>query len=120
MMVNGYLIKEGLGVVGSPDKSRLLPYDYGRCSGRLDYGRTDKSPYTLTQMQSFLSSPVRSISSVNVAFGNGVTDNVVFYTNRGIVTISGMGFKDIYNQMAPGHMRIQQQSSYAFFNIEKR
>lgn len=120
LMVNGYLIKNDIGLAGTPDKTRLLPHDYGRCPGRLDYGRVDKTPYSLAEMQSLLSNPVRSISNVNVAFGNGVTNTVVFYTNRGIVTISGTGFKDIYNQMAPGHMRIQQQSSYAYFNVEKR
>jgi len=120
LLVNGYLIKNDIGLARSADKSRLLPHDYGKCSGRLDYGRNDKSPYTLSQMQDLLANPVRSISSVNVAFGNGKTDSVVFYTNRGIVTISGAGFKDIYNQMAPGHMRIQQQPTHVFFNIEKR
>lgn len=120
LLVNGYLIKNDIGLARTPDKTRLLPHDYGKCLGRLDYGRVDKAPYSLTEMQGVLSNPVRSISNVNVAFGNGTTSNVVFYTNRGIVTISGAGFKDIYNQMAPGHMRIQQQSSHIFFNVEKR
>ena len=120
LLVNGYLIKNDIGLAKTADKTRLLPHDYGRCRGRLDYGRVDKTPYSLAEMQSLLSNPVRSISNVNVAFGNGTTNTVVFYTNRGIVTISGERFKDIYNQMAPGHMRIQQQSSHVFFNVEKK
>jgi hypothetical protein len=40
--------------------------------------------------------------------------------SRGIIDIPGMGFKDIYNQMAPGHMRIQQQAHYGYFNVERR
>jgi len=119
LLVNGYLIKNDIGLVRTPDKTRLLPHDYGKCPERVDYGRVDKTPYSLAEMQGLLSNPVRSISSVNVAFGNGTTNTVVFYTNRGIVTISGTGFKDIYNQMAPAHMHIPQ-SSFVFFNIEKR
>lgn len=119
LLVNGYLIKNGIGLARTPDKSRLLPHDFGRCVGRLDYGNTTKTPYSLSEMQSLLSNPVRSISNVNVAFGNGTTTDIFFYTNRGIVTISGAGFKDIYNQMAPGHMHIPQ-SSFVFINVEKK
>jgi predicted nuclease with TOPRIM domain len=120
IMVNAYLVKNGIGVQGSPDRGRILPSDYGRCPGRLDYGRTDKSPYSLGELKSFLNSPVNAIYSVGIHWGEGVTNTVVFNTDRGYVNISGSGFKDIYNQIAPGHMRIQQQSGYAFFNIEKR
>ncbi len=119
LLVNGYLIKNDIGLARTPNKARLLPHDFGRCVERLDYGRTDLTPYSLSEMQSLLSNPVRSISNVNVAFGNGTTNSVVFYTNRGIVSIPGAGFKDIYNQMAPGHMHIPQ-SSFVFINIEKR
>ena len=120
IMVNAYLVKNGIGVKGNPDKSKILPSDYGRCPGRLDYGRTDKSPYSLSELKSFLNSPANAIYSVAVEFGEGVTNTVVFATDRGYANISGSGFKDIYNQIAPGHMRIQQQAGYAFFNIEKR
>lgn len=120
LLVNAHLIKNDIGLAKTADKTRLLPHDYGKCSGRLDYGRRDKTPYSLSEMQSFLKNPVKSITSVNVAFGNGITTEVYFHTNRGLVTISGTDFKNIYNQMAPGHMRIQQQSFYAFFNIEMK
>ncbi|HRY74348.1 MAG TPA: hypothetical protein P5098_01520, partial [Candidatus Dojkabacteria bacterium] len=83
-------------------------------------GRTDKVPYSLSELQGLLSNPVTSISFVYASFANGQTTNVYFQTNRGLISMSGFAFKDIYNQMAPGHMRIQQQSSYAFFNIEKK
>ncbi len=119
-IVNAYLIKNDIGVTGTPDKSRLLPSDYGLCPGRLDYGRVDKTPYTSSQLKSFLKSPVNSITAVSTALSNGSTTNVSFTTDRGVVEVSGMSFKDIYNQMAPGHMRIQQQSTYGYFNVEKR
>lgn len=120
IILNAYLVQKGSGLKVSADLSRLLPSDYGMCSGRTDYGRSDKSPYSLSDYQSLLSNAVSSIYSVNVSFLNGNTTSVVFSTNAGTITMTGMQFKDIYNQMAPGHMRIQQQSSYAYFNIEKK
>jgi hypothetical protein len=120
-IVNAYLIKNDKGVKGTPDLSRLLPSDFGNCPGRLDYGNTTKVPYTSAELKSFLSSPVSSISGVRTALSEGKTTNVAFDTDsRGIIDIPGMGFKDIYNQMAPGHMRIQQQAHYGYFNVERR
>jgi hypothetical protein len=120
-LVNAYLIKNDIGIKGTPDKSRLLPSDYGKCPGRLDYGRADKIPYTSSQLKSFLKSPVNSITTVTTALSNGNTTNVSFTVDNGrIIDVPGMLFKDIYNQMAPGHMRIQQQSHYGYFNVEKR
>lgn len=120
IIVNAYLVKNSIGLKGTPDKSRILPSDYGNCSGRLDYGRSDKSPYTLNNYKSLLNSPVSAVYSANAVLSNGSTTSVVFNTDVGIITMTGFQFKDIYNQIAPGHMRIQQQSSYAYFNIEKR
>ncbi|MDD2578227.1 MAG: SpoIID/LytB domain-containing protein [Candidatus Dojkabacteria bacterium] len=124
IIINAYLVQKGEGLRATPDLSRLLPSDYGKCQGgarNQDYGRTDKVPYSLAELQGLLLNPVRSFSApyVGVAFGNGITNNVVFYTNRGVLSIPGSSFKSIYNQMAPGHMRIQQQSHYAFFNVER-
>lgn len=124
IIINAYLVQKGEGLRATPDLSRLLPSDYGKCQGgarNQDYERTDKVPYSLVELQGLLLNPVKSFSPpyVGVAFGNGITDNVVFYTNRGVLRIPGSSFKSIYNQMAPGHMRIQQQSHYAFFNIER-
>jgi peptidoglycan hydrolase CwlO-like protein len=125
IIINAYLVQRGEGLKYSADLSRLLPSDYGKCPGGArndDYNRTDKVPYSLRELQELLLNPVTSFSppSVGVVFGNGVTDNVVFYTNRGVLSIPGLSFKSIYNQMAPGHMRIQQQSHYAFFNVERK
>lgn len=119
-MINAYYIKNDVGLNGTPDKSRLLPSDYGKCSGRLDYGRADKTPYTSSQLKSLLKNPVTAVYSVTTALSSGSTTNVSFSTDKGNVSVKGMLFKDIYNQMAPGHMRIQQQSHYAYFNVEKR
>jgi FtsZ-binding cell division protein ZapB len=119
-IVNAYLIKNDKGVKGTPDLSRLLPSDFGNCPGRLDYGNTTKTPYSSSELKSLLNNPVNSISGVTTALSNGNTTNVSFSTDRGTIDIPGMGFKDIYNQMAPGHMRIQQQAHYGYFNVERR
>jgi len=119
-MVNSYKIKNGIGVKNNPDLSRLLPIDYGLCPGREDYERTDKDPYTPSELKSFLSNPVNTVYSASVALSNGNTTGVTFYTDAGNISMSGMLFKNIYNQTAPGHMRIQQQSDYAYFNIERK
>jgi hypothetical protein len=119
-IINAYLIKRGQGVRNNPDLSRLLPSDYGKCPGRLDYGRADKTPYASAQLKSFLQTPVNSVLSIGASFSAGNTSFVHVGTDsRGTIEISGMLFKDIYNQMAPGHMRIQQQPHYWFFNVEK-
>jgi len=122
IMLNAYLIKNDIGLKSTPDKSRLLPSDYGICPGRLDYGRADKVPYSLAEMQNLLANPVTTQNLIlnRTGLSNGSTTSVIFNTNRGAITMSGFAFKDIYNQMAPGHMRIQQQSSYAYFNVEQR
>lgn len=119
-IVNAYLIKNNKGVKNNPDLSRLLPSDYGKCPGRLDYGRVDKTPYTSSQLKRFLQTPVNSVLSIGASFSEGNTSFVHIGTDsRGTLDIPGMLFKDIYNQMAPGHMRIQQQSHYGYFNVER-
>jgi peptidoglycan hydrolase CwlO-like protein len=120
-MINSYLIKNVPSALKTTaDLSRLLPSDYGLCSGREDYGRTDKDPYTPSELKSLLKNPVNTVYSVNVSLSGGETKSVLFSTDAGNISISGMNFKDIYNQTAPGHMRIQQQSDYAYFNIERK
>ena len=118
-LINAYFIKNDIGLSKTPDKSRLLPSDYSQCPGRLDYGRFDKVPYSSAELRSLLSNPINAVYGVTTALSNGSTTNVSFNTDKGVINIPGFGFKDIYNQMAPGHMRIQQQSSYAYFNVEK-
>ncbi len=120
-ILNAYLIKYGKGVKGNPDLSRLLPSDFGKCPYRVDYGNITKSPYSSSELESFLYNPVKSISFVKTDLSEGKTTYVHFYgTERGTISIPGNEFKDIYNQMAPGHMRIQQQSHYWYFNVEKK
>ena len=61
---------------------------------------------------------VTNINNVTTRHGdNGQTAQVVFETNRGILTLSGNDFKNIFNLRAPGYLRIPQ-SSFASFNIE--
>ena len=77
-LINAYYIKNSIGLKSTPDKSRLLPADYGLCPGRLDYGRTDKTPYTSSQLKSFLSNPVNAVYSVSTSLSNGSTSSVSF------------------------------------------
>ena len=120
IFINAYFVKNDIGLKTTPDKSRILPSDYGRCSGRLDYGRSDKTPYSSNDLKNLLVTPVNSVYSVSTSLVNGTATNVSFSTDIGVVNMSGLNFKNIYNQIAPGHMRIQQQSHYAYFNVEKR
>jgi peptidoglycan hydrolase CwlO-like protein len=58
---------------------------------------------------------ISSANSVSVKQGNGTTTTV---TING-VSMSGAEFKKAFNLRAPGNLRIPQ-SSFAFFNIEKK
>ena len=85
-------------------------------SGRLDYGRADKTPYSLAEAQSLLSSPVTAVNSVTTSLYNGSTTNVTFYTNRGPINMSGL----LSGYIANGSWAYEnKQTSYAYFNVEK-
>ncbi len=58
---------------------------------------------------------ISSANSVSVTQGNGTTSKV---TING-VSMSGSEFKKAYNLRAPGNLRIPQ-SSFAFFNVERK
>ena len=60
-----------------------------------------------------------SVSSVSVIQGNGLTNEIVFQTNKGEKRLSGSDFKTAFNLRAPGRLQIPQ-SGYAFFNIERK
>jgi len=47
---------------------------------------------------------------VIVSNSNGWTNTVSFYTNSGLISMSGMEFKTIFNLRAPGRLRIPQGS----------
>ncbi|MBP5204083.1 hypothetical protein J6Z48_00335 [bacterium] len=119
VILDAYLAKNGSNLISSVDYSRLLPSDFGKCPMRADYGNTSKKPYTLADYKLILANPVTQINSVRTLLADGNTTSVVFSTNIGEISMSGVDFKNIYNQMAPGHMRIQQ-ASYAYFNVEMK
>lgn len=75
------------------------------------------SPYTMDEMRSTASKygGISSASSLTVIQGNGVTNEV----RVNGVTLSGSDFKRAFNLRAPGRLSIPQ-SSFAFFNIEKK
>ena len=60
---------------------------------------------------------VTSVNSVRTEHSqSGVTDKVIFATNRGEVTIGGDSFNKIFNLRAPGAIHLQS----GLFNIEKK
>lgn len=75
------------------------------------------NPYSMSELRDIASKygGITSASSVSVAQGNGSTNSV---TING-VSLSGADFKKAFNLRAPGRMSIPQ-SSFAFFNIEKK
>jgi hypothetical protein len=75
--------------------------------------------YTYSQARSLAAKPVTSISSVAVATSNGYSTTVSFYTNAGLISMTGNEFKTIYNLRAPGHLRIPQ-SGFVHINIHKK
>lgn len=76
------------------------------------------NPYSHEELRSKSNGP-SSVSSVTVTQGNGSTSEVVFQTNIGEIRINGSNFKTAFNIRAPGRLSIPQ-SSFAFFNIEKK
>lgn len=75
------------------------------------------NPYSMDELRNLVSGKggISSATSVSVSQGNGTTNNV---TINGI-SFSGADFKKAFNLRAPGYLSIPQ-SSFAFFNIEKK
>ena len=59
------------------------------------------------------------MTGVSVSQGNGSTGTITFQTDKGEIKLSGSEFKTAFNLRAPGYLSIPQ-SSFAFFNIEKK
>lgn len=98
------------------DTSRILPVTIRECG----IGGQSGDPYSMEELRKFVDNPVTSISSVQTKHNNsGSTTEVVFQTNRGTVSMSGLEFKETFNTRAPGYISIPQ-SGFAFFNIEKK
>lgn len=75
------------------------------------------NPYSMEELRSLVSGKggISSATSVSVSQGNGSTNSI---TINGI-TFGGDEFKKAFNLRAPGYLSIPQ-SSFAFFNIEKK
>jgi len=111
----GLILKKGEG--SGVDTGRVLPVTIGSCP----IGGQSGDPYSMGDLRSKLSNPVTSISGDAVVTndGGGNTSQVKFQTNRGEVSFSGAEFKSVINTRAPGYISIPQ-SSFAFFNIERK
>jgi peptidoglycan hydrolase CwlO-like protein len=76
------------------------------------------NPYSYEELRSKSDGPSK-VTGVTVNQGNGSTSQVVFQTDRGEIKLSGSEFKTAFNLRAPGYLSIPQ-SSFSFFNIEKK
>lgn len=76
------------------------------------------NPYTHEELRAKSDGPSK-VTSVRVIQGNGSTNQVIFQTDKGEITLSGQEFKTAFNLRAPGYLAIPQ-SSFAFFNIEQK
>ncbi len=76
------------------------------------------NPYSHAELRAKSDGPSR-VTSVRVEQGNGVTNRVVFQTDKGEISLSGSEFKTAFSLRAPGYLAIPQ-SSFAFFNIEQK
>lgn len=74
------------------------------------------NPYSKDELRSKSDGPSK-VTGVRVVQGNGSTNQVVFQTDKGEITLSGTDFKTAFNIRAPGYLAIPQ-SGWAFFNIE--
>lgn len=93
---------------GGIDTSRITPVTTSCWGG---------NPYSMDELRNLVSGNggISSAGSVSVSQGNGSTGNV----NVNGVSLSGDDFKRAFNLRAPGYLSIPQ-SSFAFFNIEKK
>lgn len=116
-LLNVYLVLKRDGVVGSVNESRILPVTLPYCQ----ISGLSGNPYSINEVKALLSKPVTSITSAPVVNqgSNGVTQSISFVTNRGVVTISGNDFKQVFNMRAPGYLSIPQ-NNYVFIDVLKK
>lgn len=76
------------------------------------------NPYSSEELRAKSDGP-SNVTGVTVQQGNGNTAQVIFQTDKGEISLSGSDFKTAFNLRAPGYLSIPQ-SSFAFFNIEKK
>ncbi len=88
-----------------------------------DACHSNTGQYTHSQAYALAAKPVKKINSVIVSNSNGSTNSVTFNTNSGIITMTGMEFKTIFNLRAPGRLRIPQGSggdAFVHINIHMK
>ena len=76
------------------------------------------NPYSHDELRAKSDGP-SNVTGVSVSQGNGSTGTITFQTDKGEIKLSGSEFKTAFNLRAPGYLSIPQ-SSFAFFNIEKK
>ncbi len=95
----------------SADKARVVTPDTGCWGG---------NPYSVAEMKARadqLGGSYSSIQGVTASYSNsGFTSSVSFLTNRGVLTVDGPKFKDIFNLRAPGYLVIKTP----LYNIERK
>lgn len=80
------------------------------------------NPYSMDELRAKANGP-STVTGVNVVQGNGISNEVVFQTDKGEIRISASDFKTAFNLRAPGFLAIPQSSDVygaPFFNIEKK
>jgi peptidoglycan hydrolase-like amidase/predicted nucleic acid-binding Zn-ribbon protein len=91
--------------------SRVVPI-YDSCN-------TSGNPYSYSELRNLASKGAKSVSTVVTSSSNGSTQTVTFYTDAGVVSMSGAEFKTAFNLRAPGRLRIPQ-NGFVHINIEKK
>jgi peptidoglycan hydrolase-like amidase len=112
-ILNAYLLldskrdKDGK-LVSDP---RVVSVDVYKCWGQ------SASPYSTSDLKNIVYNPVTTVYSAATSNAGGTTSRISFYTNRGVVSISGDEFKLVYNMRAPSYLSIPQ-SSFTNINVE--
>lgn len=94
---------------GKGDASRVVPLDINSCWGK------SGSPYSMDELRGV--GGFTSVSGVRVTYSSGgYTEELIFTTNKGDVTVKGKEFKDTFNLRAPGRIALKS----GLFNIERK
>ncbi len=116
-ILNTYLVLKGIGLKGGYDSSKILPVTITSCS----FGSVSSTPYSMSEMRNLINNPVTTIYGKPSVTNNstGTTTNISFSTNRGVVSLTGADFKEVFNTRAPGYLAIPQ-NGFVFINIERK
>lgn len=76
------------------------------------------NPYSFAELRAKSDGPSK-VTGVRAVQGEGTTNQLIFQTDKGEITLSGTDFKTAFNLRAPGYLSIPQKG-FAFFNIEHK